>query len=260
MESWIDVNGSACRYALSGDGPSAIVLVHELGGSLNSWDGLLPLLPPARVLRYDMRGCGMSEKLRGSAEIDVLCDDIAALADALGIGAPLCVIGAAVGGAIAIRFATRHAGRCARLVLLAPALRVPPERRAAALEMADRLDRDGMRSLRGTVLPKAFPEALWTSTADRDRAYARWLGADPHGYAAAYRMLAGVDMRADLPQVGCPVLVVAGRLDPFGPPDLIEPAVRDVPDLRFVAVNAGHFMAVQTPAVVAAAIGAFVSA
>ena len=60
------VNQTSLRYQLSGNGPRTIVLLHELGMSLESWDDIVSELSRAhRVLRYDLRGFGLSEKLRG---------------------------------------------------------------------------------------------------------------------------------------------------------------------------------------------------
>ena len=39
---WRDVNGVSLRYELSDAGAQTVVLVHELGGSLDSWDETLP--------------------------------------------------------------------------------------------------------------------------------------------------------------------------------------------------------------------------
>jgi 3-oxoadipate enol-lactonase len=36
--NWIEVNGTSLRYDLSGSGPTTLVLVHEMGGTLDSWD------------------------------------------------------------------------------------------------------------------------------------------------------------------------------------------------------------------------------
>jgi len=56
---WIEVNGAALRYELAGSGDRTLVLVHEMGGTLDSWDQVLPaFLPGRRVLRYDTRGAG----------------------------------------------------------------------------------------------------------------------------------------------------------------------------------------------------------
>ena len=37
---WIEVNGTALRYELTGSAGRTIVLVHEMGGTLESWDGV----------------------------------------------------------------------------------------------------------------------------------------------------------------------------------------------------------------------------
>ena len=65
--NWIEVNGTSLRYELSGGGPSTLVLIHEMGGTLDSWDqGLSGLNNGRQVLRYDTRGAGLSEKINGS--------------------------------------------------------------------------------------------------------------------------------------------------------------------------------------------------
>ena len=59
---WMEVNGVALRYAVSGGGDKDLVLVHELGGALESWNDVLPALEKEfRVLRYDQRGFGLGE-------------------------------------------------------------------------------------------------------------------------------------------------------------------------------------------------------
>jgi pimeloyl-ACP methyl ester carboxylesterase len=255
---WIECNGVALRYAVSGTGPKTLVLVHELAGSLNSWDDLVPLLPgDMRVLRFDMRGAGLSEKVPGRLTLDDVSEDMRALLDALDLRGPAIVAGAALGGAVAAHFACRFPERVARLILIGPALGVPPERHAAALAIADRLEREGMRAIAGDVFPKAFPEALWRSEAEKQKAQARWLGADPQGYAAAYRMLVEAKVRERLDAIRCPVLALAGRHDPFGTPEIVEAATRTIPDVRFAVVEGGHFMSVQNPERVAEAIRFF---
>ena len=66
---WIEVNGTSLRYELSGGGDDVLVLVHEMGGTLDSWDQVMPLLSPGRrVLRHDWRGACLDSFLPG-----VLC-------------------------------------------------------------------------------------------------------------------------------------------------------------------------------------------
>src|SRR6266581_1148772 len=75
---FIELNGTGLRYELSGKGDRTLVLVHEMGGSLESWDDVVPRFTGSRrVLRYDTRGAGLSQKVRGQLSIDTMADDIA---------------------------------------------------------------------------------------------------------------------------------------------------------------------------------------
>ena len=121
--NWIEVNGTSLRYELSGSGKTTLVLVHEMGGTLDSWDQVLPALNNSRcVLRYDTRGAGLSEKIHGKVTFDDMADDLAALLDATGIAGKVALAGTAVGGAIAIHFAVRHAARAGVLVVTRPGI------------------------------------------------------------------------------------------------------------------------------------------
>ncbi|MDR3533924.1 MAG: alpha/beta fold hydrolase, partial [Rhodopila sp.] len=92
--NWIEVNGTSLRYEVSGSGPTTLVLVHEMGGTLDSWDQVLPALNNGRrVLRYDMRGSGLSEKIKGAVTWNQMADDLAGLLDALGITGKVALAG-----------------------------------------------------------------------------------------------------------------------------------------------------------------------
>ncbi len=59
--NWMEVNGTSLRYECSGSGLTTLVLVHGMGGTLDSWDQVLPaLVNGRRILRYDTRGAGLS--------------------------------------------------------------------------------------------------------------------------------------------------------------------------------------------------------
>ena len=50
---WMEANGISIHFELAGQGPS-VVLLHEMGGTLDSWDGIFPALSQHfRTLRYD---------------------------------------------------------------------------------------------------------------------------------------------------------------------------------------------------------------
>jgi 3-oxoadipate enol-lactonase len=82
---------------LSGKGDRTLVLVHEMGGSLESWDEVVPrFMDSRRVLRYDTRGAGLSQKARRALGLDTMADDIAALLDCIGSTGKVALAGIAV--------------------------------------------------------------------------------------------------------------------------------------------------------------------
>src|SRR5262245_15069423 len=117
---WAEVNGVSLRYELSGAGDDVLVLIHEMGGTLESFDWVLPALSQSRrVLRYDLRGSGLSEKVRGETAMADLVADLAALLDRLGLGCPVMLAGCAIGAAVALCFAAAHPRRVRSLVAMA---------------------------------------------------------------------------------------------------------------------------------------------
>jgi 3-oxoadipate enol-lactonase len=256
--NWIEVNGTSLRYELAGEGGTTLVLIHEMGGTLDSWDQVMPAVSGTRrVLRYDTRGAGMSEKLRGPVAWDDMAGDVKALLEALKIEGKVALAGIAVGAGIAVRFAATYPERAGALVLHGPATGVAGDRRQATLDRAAAVEAGGMRGIAETSLANAYPPVVRHNAEDFRRFRARWLGNDPHSFAAINRMLAAQDIAGDLERIACPTLVTAGTHDGLRPPSLIEPMARRIPGAQFLELNSGHFASVQTPGLVAQAIHQF---
>ena len=242
---FIEANGVGLRCELSGGGDRTLVLVHEMGGSLESWDDVAPRFAKSRrVLRYDTRGAGLSQKVRGELTLDTMADDIAALLDKLGIADRVALAGVAVGGAIALHFAARYPERTSAVAVGSPATGIAAERRGAALE---RLARIGMAFAVEDSMLNGYAPELRGDIARFERFRTRWLGNDPSSYATIWRMLAAADMQDELARLTCPVLVIGGSLDRVRPPPLAESVARTIPGARYVEIRTGHYMAVQTP-------------
>src|SRR4051812_45355694 len=78
MKQWMEVNGATLRYELGGEGPETVVLLHEGGGCIESWDEALPAFREHfRTLCYDQRGFGQSEKIRREFTYDMIVGDLA---------------------------------------------------------------------------------------------------------------------------------------------------------------------------------------
>jgi 3-oxoadipate enol-lactonase len=258
---FIELEGVGLRYELSGKGDRTLVLVHEMGGSLESWDDVVPQFPESRrVLRYDSRGAGMSQKVRGELGLDTMADDIAALLDHIGIAGKVALAGIAVGGAIALHFAARYPERISGVAVGSPATGIAPDRRAAVLERVAKIEAAGMAFAVEDSMRNGYPTELRGDIERFERFRARWLGNDPASYATVYRMLASMDMQDELTTLRCPVLVIGGSLDRVRPPALAKAVANALPNGGYTEVRTGHYMAVQTPDLLFDSIDAFLSA
>jgi 3-oxoadipate enol-lactonase len=250
---FIDANGVSLHYALAGARGHSVVLLHELGGTLQSWDALAPRLAQRfRVLRYDQRGAGTSEKVRQDFTNDALVEDFEALAKGVGIEPPYHFVTVAAAATQALRFLEKHPDQVGALVLCNPAPGVDASRAAVLDERAAFAMREGMRASLPTTLMLSYPANLGERAA-YEAYLGRYLGNDPVGFGLAFRCLARTNMLHMLPLIRCPTMVVAGRHDTVRPHAGTAELAKKIPGARFELVeDAGHFMPTQSPHALAA--------
>jgi 3-oxoadipate enol-lactonase len=199
----------------------------------------------------------MSQKIRGELTFSTMAADIAALLDALEITGKVTLAGIAVGGAIALQFAGQYPQRASAVIAGSPATGISVDRRAAALERVARIEALGMASVVEDAMLNGYPPELRGDGKRFAQFRARWLGNDPSSYATIWRMLAKADMLEMLGNIRCPALVIGGSLDRVRPPAIAREAVQAISGARYVEVNTGHYMAVQTPELIARCIDEF---
>lgn len=258
--SWIDIRGASLRYALRpGCGPT-LVLIHEMGGSMESWDEVVALLQnDFRVLRYDVRGAGMSGKIVAQHGIDEHVADLEGLLAALDVQGPVAICGIAVGAAIAMRYAAVRPDRTSHVLALAPACGVAKPAVEATLALARTLAQDGLRPAGEPLLDKAYPPALQTDEARHAAYRARWLSSDPRSLAAMLVMLASLDMEADLARLPERTVLVGGSFDVLRPPSEIARLATLAPQAESVIVPTGHMMATNSPRLLARLMDGYVA-
>jgi 3-oxoadipate enol-lactonase len=185
-----------------------ILLLHGNAESGLAWYGWVPSLARRyRVVRPDMRGFGASTPMPRDYPwtLDRLIDDFIGLVDHLGIDR-FHLAGAKIGGTIARAFAARRPERVITLTVAG----TPPPLRAGAAERVPELnaafERDGVEAwARATMagrLGSDFPPAgveWWI------RFMGRTAVSTQLGFMAT---IACADIRADLPKIRCPTLVV----------------------------------------------------
>jgi pimeloyl-ACP methyl ester carboxylesterase len=123
----VTVNGVGLAvHEWPGRGP-AVVAVHGLTANHTCWASLADALAPdVRLVAYDLRGRGESDKPATGYSLATHGEDLAGLLDHLGLSRPV-VIGHSLGAHIALRFAVTRPRRVARLILVDGGLDVRPE-------------------------------------------------------------------------------------------------------------------------------------
>jgi len=245
---WIEANGASLRYELSGSGKATLVLLHEAGGCLESYEDALPGLEKEfRVLRYDQRGFGFSEKVRELTFEDVVAD-LAGLLDALKIAAPVHVAGCAMGADFAVGFAARHPARVAKLVLASPNIDSNATRSGPSTARAALVEREGIRAAMKDSHERSYPERFRTSDPERFKRYqARWVCNTPASFTATARMMSDLDLTPEYAKIKAPTLVIGAKYDGQRPPEKAQRVANAIKGAKYVLADTGHFMNLETP-------------
>jgi pimeloyl-ACP methyl ester carboxylesterase len=116
-------DGARIAIATMGKGPPLVRAPHwlshlEFDGRSPVWaHWLRELSRDHTYVRFDQRGCGLSDWTPPSFSFDAWVSDLEAVVDELGLK-QFSLLGMSQGGAVAIAYAVRHPERVARLVLV----------------------------------------------------------------------------------------------------------------------------------------------
>jgi pimeloyl-ACP methyl ester carboxylesterase len=263
------VKGSRLRHFVGGPERGApVVLVHGLGGCAANWVDVAPLLARSRrVLVPELPGHGRSAPLAAVPNLAVLADRIGALAEREGM-APATYVGHSLGAVVALRLALRRPEAVSAVVLAA----------AAGISSTSRRAKWGLRIL-GIIGPRRLVGPWADSVAEsaflRHLVFGRWGASDPLilSHAAVDGFLEGTrlttdsvsaaravvvdDVRQDLGELRCPILVLWGARDNQLPvADAFEFARRVDAPLRVIG-DCGHLLIGERPDLCAEAIDTF---
>lgn len=197
-----------------------------------------------RVVRYDKRGTGLSERPTDpdTYALDTRVRDLAAVMDALGV-ARCALFGWSEGGTIALAFAARHPERVSRLIVFgafARSIAAPdypqggdPERGAALTTLVRSEWGTGSRILTNVFLPEVDDHlAVWFTQWQR-------VSLTPAAAALSREANAAVDIRGLLPAIAVPTLVIERRGD-FLDPGRSRYIAAHLPNARLVSLDGEH--------------------
>jgi pimeloyl-ACP methyl ester carboxylesterase len=200
-------------YQVVGNGPLDLVWVPGFISNLDhNWSepGLAHFISRlaafSRLIMFDKRGTGLSDRVGGAPTLEQRMDDVRAVMDAVG-SHRAALFGISEGGPMSLLFAATYPDRTQALVLYgtyanSSARGLPPETPEA---LAERLDRNWGtgESLRDFAPSKVSDEQFRQWWAGFER-----LGGSPSAVIALLQMNSEIDVRHVLPSIHVPTLVI----------------------------------------------------
>jgi pimeloyl-ACP methyl ester carboxylesterase len=239
-------------YQVTGKGPFDVVfippfLTHvELVWQTDTGPALEELSSFCRLIRFDKRGVGMSDRVSGAPTLETRMDDARAVMDAVG-STRAAFFGSSEGAALSLLFAATHPERTAALVLRGayPRMMWAPDYPWGLTEDEHRreIERDlGLFGPRDQALEAVKLRMQLGDDANAERwvDYFRWSGS-PGAVEALARMNKEIDVRHVLPAIRVPTLVLHGSKDTRVPVHVARYMAERIPGARLLEqADVGH--------------------
>ncbi len=232
-------------------GNPALLFANSLGSDLRIWDDVAGRLAEHyHVVRYDLRGHGLSEASAPPYSAADLAGDVVAILDRLEIRQAV-ICGVSVGGLIAQAVALNHPERLRALVLCDTGAKIATAE--AWQQRIDKVRAEGVASLVQMTMQRWFSAGFREQCAADIRGYSlmlRQTSAD--GYIGTCAALRDTDFRSAVRQIRQPTLVLCGAEDIATPPGLGRELAGLIPGARFSLIEkAAHLPCVEQPDAVA---------
>lgn len=198
----------------------------------------------ARLVRFDKRGTGLSDRPSGVQPVEQRMEDAVAVLDAAGVKRAH-VLGWSEGGPLGLLLAARHPDRVSSLVLYGTQAcfhQTADYPWGDTLEQVESAPREIQREWGSLAFASFFAPTGDEAFAERWATYQR-AGVSPSAAAELNRINAAIDVRHVLPEIRVPTLVLARRGDPIGPPAAAAYMAERIAGARFVElVGDDHIM------------------
>ena len=232
-------------YQTMGDGPIDIVLVPGIVSHVEflhefpEYTAFLRRLSKfARVVTFDKRGQGLSDRISGAPSLEERMDDLRAIMDAIG-SQRAALLGISEGSPMSALFAATYPERVSRLILYGGFAR------GADLWGSDNQKEKVLQRIKhwgsGGLMKGVIPSLAENQDAVSRFAKFERLSASPGAYKAIALLNMLIDVRAILPTVRVPTLVLHRRSDALVPVEWGRDLAMQIPDAKFIEYpGSGH--------------------
>jgi 3-oxoadipate enol-lactonase len=233
---------------IDGEG-EALLCIHGLGGSSNSWTPVMNALSGFKVIRPDLPGSARSALLDEKLSIDAYVATLERLLDGLQLES-VHIAAHSLGTIVAQHFAVRHPGKVRSLALFGP-LVAPPEAARPNILARARLARSGIAGMQ-EIADAIVAGATSTETKRGQPAVLALvresvMRQSAEGYAQSCEALAQAQAAA-IEQIQVPTLLVTGDEDGMAPPSSVAAIAERIRGSRkAVFVACGHWTTFEKP-------------
>jgi pimeloyl-ACP methyl ester carboxylesterase/DNA-binding winged helix-turn-helix (wHTH) protein len=249
-------DGVRLAYASIGSGPPLVKASNWLTHLDFEWNSpiwrhwLAALSSHHRVIRYDERGNGMSQRDVPDVSFDTWVRDLEAVVDAAGLER-FSLLGISRGGSIAIAYTVKHPERVSHLVLygaFAAGLNFGTPQEQEARRALTNLARLGWglknpafyKMFTCRFIPEATPEhEQWFDELQR-------VSTSPENAARLMELDDEIDVRSLLPQVRVPTLVMHCDRDQVVPAKHGQLLAGEIPGARYVSLPSTNHLILET--------------
>jgi pimeloyl-ACP methyl ester carboxylesterase len=229
-------------YQVIGDGPTDIIMVPgfvshvEFSHELPGYTAFLRRLSTfARVVTFDKRGQGLSDRISDAPSLEQRMDDVGAVMDAIGSQRAV-IIGFSEGSAMSVMFAATYPERVLQLVLFGGFA-------FAASFLTNDLQERVAQLVKiwgtGEIMKTVIPSQVGNQGALSHFAKLERLSASPGGVRAIALLNAQIDVRPILPTVQVPTLVLHRRADARVPFEAGRDLAARIPNAKFIEYPGG---------------------
>ncbi len=232
------------NYRLEGDGPETVVLVNGLADDLETWTDQVPVLLESgyRVLTFDNRGIGLSDKPVGPYTTAMFAADTKALVHHLQIS-DFHLLGVSMGGMIAQEYALAHPADL-RSVTLACTYATPGPFCSRMFSLwADMANVMGVPTVMRDVTLWAFTPEFFEARPDDAAEFEtamRFIDQPIPAYLAQLHSIQTHDATERLGSLNVPTLVLAGETDILIPLGLSRQLHSLIPRAQWATTKGGH--------------------
>jgi class 3 adenylate cyclase/pimeloyl-ACP methyl ester carboxylesterase len=230
-------DGVTIAYSTVGEGPPLLYA--------NGWPGHLAIELEAAtsrgliesigrgvtLVRYDMRGSGLSDRDAVEVSIENSVKDLEAVVEALGLGEFWLLSLGLMAGPIAMTYAAANPGRVSKMVLSGPYLRgedlTTPERGRA---LADYIEHFGFPMTLSNVAPEELANYQEVARIQRE-------GATLEVQGAVVRAILSADVTDTVDRITMPALVLQGQRSSQVPFEQARAVATALPNARFVLLD-----------------------